>query len=344
MLKTRVTELLGIDYPIVSAPMVKMSGGRLAAAVSVAGGLGTFGCANALKNTDPKYIREQISYIRTETDKPFGAGFQTHHIATAPENFDTVLEEEVPVLLFSFADPRPWLRRAKETGAKTICQVQTLSDARMAIEGGADVLAAQGNEAGGHTGVMNLIPFIVRLVEEFPEVPIIAAGGISNGRSLAAVLTAGADGAWMGTAFAATEEDDEIPNSQKEKIVGSDGDDTVYTNVFNIINTAVGGGTPWPDGIASRAFNNRFSQEWHGRESELRERLDEVIPAYQEARQRGDLEAGPTYFGESASFINRVQTAAEVVRTVCNEAEQQLRRRTAELVHASDDRFGADGR
>ena len=332
MLKTRITELLGIERPVISAPMVKMSGGRLAAAVSLAGGLGTFGCANALKNTDPEYIREQISYIRSQTDRPFGAGFQTHHIAATPENFETVLEEGVPVLLFSFADPRPWLGRATESGAKTICQVQTIKDARMAIEGGADVLAAQGNESGGHTGVMNLIPFIVRLVEEFPSVPIIAAGGISNGRSLAAVLAAGADGAWMGTAFAATEEDDELPDSQKELIVGSDGDNTTYTHVFNIINTAANGGAPWPEGLASRAFSNRFSREWHGRETELRERLEEVLPAYREARQRGDIEAGPTYFGESASFINKVRTAAEVVHTVCDEAEQQLRRRATDLV------------
>ena len=112
MLKTRITQLLGIDRPIVLAPMVKMSGGRLAAAVSLAGGLGTFGGANAAKNTNPEYIREQVVYIRSQTDKPFGAGFQTQHINTAPQNFDTVLKEEVPVILLSFAEPRPWLGRA----------------------------------------------------------------------------------------------------------------------------------------------------------------------------------------------------------------------------------------
>lgn len=333
MLKTRITELLGIDRPIISAPMIKSSGGRLAAAVSLAGGLGTFGCVGAAKNTDPEYIREQIGYIRSQTDKPFGAGFLTQHIAAAPQNFDTVLEEEIPVILFSFADPRPWLSRAIESGAKTICQVQTVEDARIAVAAGADVVAAQGNESGGHTGIMNLIPFIVRLVEEFPDVPIIAAGGISNGRSLAAVLAAGADGAWMGTAFMATEEDDEVPNSQKELIVGSDGDDTIYTAVFNIVNTAAVGGAPWPEGLAARAFNNRFAQEWHGREAELQERLDEVLPAYQEARLQGDIEVGPTWMGQSAAFITTVRPAAEVLRTVCDEAEQQLRRRSADLVH-----------
>ena len=332
MLKTRITELLGIDRPIISAPMVRMSGGRLAAAVSSAGGLGTFGCANALKNTDPEYIREQIAYIRSQTDNPFGVGFQTQHIAAAPENFDTVLEEEVPVILFSFADPRPWLGRAKESGAKTVCQVQTVEDARIAVAGGADVVAAQGNESGGHTGVMNLIPFIVRLVEEFPDVPIIAAGGISNGRSLAAVLAAGADGAWMGTAFVAVVENDERPDSHKELIVRSDGDDTIYTQVFDILFHAAYGGGPWQKGIAARVFNNRLAQEWHGRENELREHLTEVLPSYLEGRERVDTALAPNFIGESAAFISSVRPAAEVVRTVCDEAEQQLRRRSADLI------------
>ena len=332
MLKTRITDLLGIDYPIISAPMIRSSGGRLAAAVSTAGGLGTFGCVNAAKTTGPDYIREQIVHIRSQTDKPFGAGFLTQHIAASPQNFDTVLEEEVPVILLSFADPRPWLSRAKESGATTICQVQTVEAARMAVEGGADLLAAQGNESGGHTGVMNLLPFLVRLIDEFPDVPIVAAGGISNGRSLAAVLAAGADGAWMGTAFVATEEDDEVPNTHKQLIVGSDGEDTVYTQVFDIINAAAIGGAPWPGGVAGRAFNNRFAKEWHGREAELRQRLDEVVPAYNEGRQRGDIDAAPTWIGQSAAFIHSVRPAAEVLRTICDEAEQQLRRRFADLV------------
>ncbi len=91
MLKTRITEMLGLDYPIISAPMIRSSGGRLAAAVSTAGGLGTFGCVDAANTTGPDYIREQIAHIRSKTDRPFGAGFITQHIAAAPQNFDTVL-------------------------------------------------------------------------------------------------------------------------------------------------------------------------------------------------------------------------------------------------------------
>ena len=234
MLQTRLTALLRIRYPIISAPMARMSGGHLAAAVSTAGGLGTFGGVTTAIPTGPDYIREQIRYIRSQTDQPFGVGFITQFLPLAPQNFETVLEEKVPVVLFSFADPRPWVRRAKERGALTICQVQTLQAARIAVAAGADILAAQGNEAGGHTGAMHLLPFLVQLVEEFPAIPVIAAGGIANGRSLAAVLAAGAEGAWVGTAFVATQENMEVPEIHKTRIVQLGGEDTVYTEVMDI--------------------------------------------------------------------------------------------------------------
>jgi len=244
-----------------------------------------------------------------------------------------VVEEEVPVVLFSFADPRPWLSWAKESGAVTICQVQTIEAARMVVAGGADILAAQGNEAGGHTGVQHLLPFLVQVADEFPDVPVVAAGGIGSGRSLAAVLAAGAEGAWMGTAFVATQEDNEVPNAHKELIVRRNGDDTIYSQVFDIINTAISGGPSWPEGIAGRAYNNRFAQEWYGREEELRARLEEVVPAYTEARQRGDFDTAPALLGKSAAFVNAIRPAGEVLRSICDEAEHQLRRRFAELVH-----------
>lgn len=332
MLKTRLTELLGIRYPIISAPMARTSGGRLAAAVSSAGGLGTFGGVSTAVPIGPDYIREQIRHIRSQTDRPFGVGFMTHRIPLYPQNFETVLEERVPVILFSFADPRPWMSRAKESGAITVCQVQTLEGARIAVAAGADVLAAQGNEAGGHTGTMNLLPFLVRLIDEFPNIPIIAAGGIASGRSLAAVLTAGAEGAWIGTAFVATQENNEVPDIHKERIVQSDGEDTVYTQVGDILNNKIQNTPSWPQGIAARVHNNRFIQEWHGRENELRTRLDEVIPVYTAARQRGDRDMVPLLFGQSAGSIHAVRPAAEVLRDICEEAEALLRQRSADLL------------
>ena len=163
--------------------------------------MGTFGGSNSF---GPDWFREQIGYIRSQTDRPFGVGFITQLIELAPENFEIALEEGPPVIIFSFADPRPWLGRARDAGAVTVCQVQSPEAARIAVDAGADMLLAQGNEAGGHTGEMNLLPLLVDVVEEFPDVPTLAAGGIPSGRALAAVLAAGAPGASLGTAFLAT--------------------------------------------------------------------------------------------------------------------------------------------
>lgn len=332
MLKTRLTQRLGIPYPIISAPMNGASGGRLAAAVSSAGGMGTFGCVNAGNTYDPAYIKQQINDIRSKTTNPFGAGFVTQNIARAPQNFEAVLERQVPVILFSFSDPTPWLRLAKESGAVTICQVQTMEGARLAAAAGADVLAVQGNDAGGHTGTLSLLPFLVRAVDEFPDLPVVAAGGIGDGRTLAAVLAAGAEGDWMGTAFTAVQEADEVADAHKELIVASDGENTIQTQVFDIVNTRLAGNADWPDGVSGRAYNNRFAQEWHGRENELRDRVDEIIPTCREARQRGDLETGSAWLGKAAAFVSAIKPAGDVLRTICDDAERHLRQRYVQSI------------
>jgi nitronate monooxygenase len=333
MLKTRLTDLLGLRYPVISAPMVRMSGGKLAGAVSAAGGLGTFGAAsNSPAAADPVYIREQIGLIRSVTDQPFGVGFITQALDVVPRNFEIVLEEKVPVVLFSFADPTPWVRRAKEAGAKVVCQVQSIEAARVAVAAGADVLAAQGNESGGHTGRQQLLPFLVYLVEEFPEIPVIAAGGIANGRSLAAVLAAGGEGAWVGTAFVATDENAEVPEIHKSQIVSLTGDDTVLTEVFDIVHTRARNTQAWPPGIAARVHNNAFIQSWHGREDELRAHVDEVVPIYAAAMKSGDRDIFPLLFGYSADFIHAVRPAADVLHDLCETAEQCLRGRAKDVL------------
>jgi nitronate monooxygenase len=198
ILRTKITELFKVSYPIMSAPMTNHSGGQLAAAVSRAGGLGSFG---GIHPGGPDWVREQIRYIRSQTDNPFGVGFITQFLDDFPSNFEVVLDEGVPVIAFSFADPQPWLTRAKRAGAITVCQVQSLEGASEAVEAGADALVVQGNAAGGRTGAMSLLPFLARVVDEFPQIPVMASGGISTGGTLAAVLAAGAEGAWVGTAF-----------------------------------------------------------------------------------------------------------------------------------------------
>lgn len=329
MLLTRITERLGIRYPVMSAPMSLHSGGRLAAAVSKAGGLGMFG---GVTPAGPDWVREQIRYVRSQTDKPFGVGFITNFIPAFPENLEVVLKEQVSVVAFSFGDPQPYLARAKEGDATVLCQVQTLEGAKQAVDAGADALVAQGNEAGGHTGTMNLLPFLARVVEAFPNVPVLAAGGIATGRTLAAALAAGADGAWVGTAFLATPEAVEVPDSYKERIVASDGEDTVFTEVFDIMESYVYGIPPWPEGIAGRAYNNTFAQEWHGREAELRERAADLAPAYTQALERRDPDVAGVLMGQSAAFVSAVRPAADVLHEICDDAERILRTRSTALL------------
>ncbi len=325
MIRTRVTQMFGIDYPVMSAPMALHSGGTLAAAVSNAGGLGTFGGLHPAKG--PDWVREEIEHIRSQTDRPFGIGFITAFLPMFQQHFEAVLEEKTPVVALSFGSPRPWLEKAKQAGAKVICQVQTMEQAEEAVATGADAIVAQGNEAGGHTGTMNLLPFLARVVDRFPDIPVLAAGGIASGRALAATLSAGADGAWVGTAFLATPEAIEIPQEYKQLIVESDGQDTVYTKVYDIM-----WGLPWPEGIAERVRSNRFTQEWHGREGELQQKREGLAPELMASREKFDPERGEVLYGQSAASVKAIRPAADVLRNLCVEAEQILRERPLELL------------
>lgn len=317
MLRTRFTDLLGLGLPVMSAPMSNHSGGQLAAAVSLAGGLGTFGGTN---DFGPEWLREQIAHVRSQTDRPFGVGFITQLIEYNTVNIEIALEERVPVFVFSFADPAPWVGRAKDAGAVTICQVQSLGLARQAVDAGADMLLAQGNEAGGHTGQTNLLPLLVDLVENYPGVPVLAAGGITSGRALAGVLAAGGEGASLGTAVLATPEAVEVPDAFKQRVILSDGQDTAFTRLYDLLGTR-----PWPEGIAGRVYRNRLVREWDERDAEILARREELASDVAAARAAHDTELSAVYMGQGAGQVNAIRPAAEVVRDICADAETILR-------------------
>ena len=319
MLRTAFTNLLNLSCPLLSAPMSNHSGGRLAAAVSQAGGLGCFGGSH---NFGPAWLGEQIAYVRAQTDQPFGVGFITPLLAADPQNFDRALAERVPVILLSFSDPQPWLGRAKAAGAIVLCQVQSWELAQAAVDAGADGLIAQGNAAGGHTGTMNLLPLLNGLLARYPELPILAAGGLATGRDLAAALAMGAAGASVGTAFLATPEAVEVPAAFKERIILSDGQDTAYTPFYDLLDDA-----PWPPGIAGRVYRNRLVREWAGREREVSARRTELAAAVAAARAGPDPEVAAVYMGQSAARVNAIRPAAAVVAAICREAEVMLRGR-----------------
>lgn len=327
MLRTRFTEMFGLDHPVMSAPMALHSGGKLAAAVSGAGGLGSFGGIHPAKG--PEWIRDEIGKVRSATDRPFGVGFITPFLPFAGPLFEATLRERVPVIALSFSDPRPWCAQAKATGARVICQVQTPADADLAVEAGADVLVAQGMEAGGHTGTVGLLPLLASVVRRHPDVPVLGAGGIADGRTLAAALTAGADGAWLGTAFLATPEAVEVHDVHKELIVASDGADTVFTRVYDIAS-----GLPWPATIGERVRRNRFTEEWTGREAELREHAPERAPpsGANPFEAPPDPETSAVLYGQSAGLVDDIRPAADVLQRVCDEAERILRTRAGQVL------------
>jgi nitronate monooxygenase len=316
-METRLTKLLGIQHPIVSAAMANHSGGRLAGAVSKAGGLGTFGVAGK----PPEWLRQEVAAVRSQTEAPFGVGFLTHHLQDDEELFAAALAERIPVIAFSFADPQPWLGRARDAGCKTICQVQSMQRAQEAVDAGADVLVAQGVEAGGHTGALSMLPLLEQVLDAYPDIPVVASGGIGSGRTLAAVLGAGADGAWMGTRFLATPEAVEVSQAHKDLIVHSDGSDTAFTAMWDQLLD-----NPWPEGIGGRGYANAFYRQWQGRERELADRLPYVREEWQRLRTADPIEQGAVWMGLSAGQVQSVMPAAEVIEQVMGEAERLLER------------------
>lgn len=310
MITTRFTELFGIEHPLMLAPMAMRTDGRLAAAVSAAGAFGSFG---GVTRNGPAWVTDQAAHVRANTGRPFAIGFITPFIEMMEPLFSAALDARPDVVALSFSDPRPWLEPIRESGARVMCQVQTLDAADLAVEAGTDVLVVQGNEAGGHTGTMGLLPFLVAVVARHPDVPVLAAGGIADGRALAAVLVAGADGAWLGTAFLAAEECD-IAHDYKSAVVASDGGDTVFTRAYDIAS-----GLPWPAPVGERVQRDAFTDEWTEREQELR---DAPVQPPTEA----------VLYGQAAASVRSVRPAAEIVRSIVDGAERALRDRTSALL------------
>lgn len=321
-LESRLCELLSIDKPIVLAPMVAYADGALAAAVSEAGGLGTFGAWSVL-HVDEEFVREQLADLRSRTARPFGVGFATHHIPACRKTFDAVLDAQVSAILFSFDDPTPWIPLVHSTGAKALCQVQSFVAAQQAVDAGADVLCVQGNEAGGHTGTANLLPLLRQVTKAFPNVPTLAAGGITDGASLAAVLAAGADGAWLGTAFLAAREVSYQQPALAEAIIASDGTDTIFSYAPDVVLQALHGGPEWPTGIGLRLRRNEITNEWHGREADLTgDRA--AVAAYVRRLTEGDEHLLPYLYGQGAGAIESIRPAGEIIDTLLADAKQRL--------------------
>jgi nitronate monooxygenase len=191
---------------------------------------------------------------------------------------EAALASRPDLVALSFGDPSPWIGRCRDAGVRVACQTQTYADVERAVGAGADLLVAQDNEAGGHTGKTGLLPLLSGMVENDPDVPVLAAGGIGDGTTLASALMAGAEGAWLGTSLLATPEAVEIDDHYKSFIVASDGSDTVFTRAYDILSPF-----RWPENIGERVRRNPFTDRWIDREAELEERRSEVAQARAEA-------------------------------------------------------------
>jgi nitronate monooxygenase len=242
-------------------------------------------------------------------------------MAKQPKLLDIALEHRPVAVMLAFGDPTPFVDKIKRAGALLVCQVQSVAMAREAVSAGADVLVAQGTEAGGHgmtRGTMSLVPEVVDAVAG--SVPVVAAGGIADGRGLAAALMLGASGILMGTRFYATAEA-AAADAAKERIRDAAGDDTARSIVFDISRSNV-----WPGAFTGRCLRNAHLQRWLGRESELLQRQDEEAAKFAAARKAGNFDIAAVIAGESAGLVHDICPAHALVERIVQEASELLAR------------------
>jgi nitronate monooxygenase len=313
MIVTALTQMFGLQHPIILAPMGGVSGGLLAASVSNAGGLGLVGGGYG----DDTWLRNELSRVKAETERPWGVGLITWSIDKSV--LELALGYRPAAFMLSFGDPRPYAPAIKAAGCKLVCQVQDLEGAQLALEAGADVIVAQGTEAGGHASGRATLPLVPAVVDAVAPIPVVAAGGIADGRGLAAALMMGAHGALLGTRFYASTEA-LGQDRAKQRIVAAQGNQTARTRVFDIVR-----GYAWPHQYTGRALRNRFMERWNGRESDLERALATEQPAYQASTRDNDYDTAMVWAGEAVDLIKSVEGAAVLVERISAQAEAQLR-------------------
>ena len=289
----------------------------MAGAVSRSGGLGLIGGGYG----DPAWLEEQFEAADGQS---VGVGFITWSLRNSPSLLTQVLKHEPKAVLLSFGDPRPFVAEIRAAGAKLICQCQDMAHVMDAVAVGADAVVAQGTEAGGHgasRGGMTLVPEAADYIRAHaPDTLLLAAGGIVDGRGLAAALMLGADGVLVGTRFWASKE--AIVNARHHAaIIDTDGDGTIRTRVADIARQL-----SWPTGFTARIRRNAFTERWHGHEDELKEKVVIEAPRYQKAFAEGDPDNAAVWFGEAAGLIDSIDTAETIVDRIAAEALACLKR------------------
>lgn len=322
---TEWSRAMGLQVPIVNAPMGGVAGGALAAAVSLAGGLGMVGIGSA---GTPEMLDTELRHL-SELDRPFGIGLVHWVVARDPGLLEAALAARPALLAVSFgdnlsgdnlfADRASWVAQAHDAGVVAAVQVGDLRAAHNAVDAGADVVIARGAEAGGHGEPrVGTLPLLAAILDDL-DVPVLAAGGVSNGRALAAVLAAGAAGAWIGTAFAACTEASTSRQARRRLLEASD-IDTVVTRVFDVAQDY-----PWPVELPERVLRNDFAYQWSGRETELATD-EQARAALAGAIAAHDHRRAPINAGHGVGVLTDVRPAADVINRLCSDARRLLDR------------------
>jgi nitronate monooxygenase len=315
-LKTRLTEKLGIEHPILLAPMNVIAGGKLAAAVSTAGGLGIIGGGYG----DADWLEQQYA---AAGNARVGCGFITWSMARHPKLLDQVLAKQPAALMLSFGEVEPHASRIKGRGVPLICQVQGMRYLREAVDAGADIIVAEGCEAGGHSGyrgVFTLVPEAADYLAKFsPNTVLVAAGGVGDGRGLAAALMLGADGVLVGTRFVASQES-EAPEGFRQAIIRADGDSTTKSTSVDVARKRY-----WPNPeFVVRVLKNGFVAKWHGRDRDLEKAIDVEYQRFWDAFRAGDAESSGVLLGEVSGIIRDAPPAGQIVENMVAQACQLL--------------------
>ncbi|MUL57461.1 nitronate monooxygenase [Mycobacterium sp. CBMA293] len=313
-LHTPLTELFGIEHPIVLAPMGDVSGGLLAAAVSEGGGLGLIGGGRG----DLTMLATECALAKQGTEKPWGVGLLTW--AVNDEIVDWVIAQQPAAIMLSFGDPAPFAKAVHGANIPLLSQVHTLDEAKQALDAGVQVLVAQGREAGGHHGGRSTLPFVPAVVDLAHDTPVLAAGGIADGRGLAAALALGAAGAMIGTRFEATHES-LLTAAEAKAMLKAKAEDTTTGRAIDIAVRPLE--TRWPSEWPARTLRSVFTDEWQGRDAEL----DADPKAQQEFRTKiveRNMDYLPIWAGEALDLIDDLELAAVLVKKIADDAERAL--------------------
>src|SRR5947209_8412405 len=322
MLHTYLTTTWHLRYPIIGAPMAYVGRGRLARAVSQAGGLGMIGIGST---ESVEFLAREAAIARGNDQMRFGIGMHAWAMEKRPDLLEAAIEANPFLISLSFGSPAPYVERLHQHSILLATQVNTRAEALHAVQAGVDLIVVQGMEAGGHvTGQVSTLP-LLQAVLDAVQVPVLAAGGIASPRGVAAALAAGAQGVWVGTALLASPECENTEHA-RARIVQAQETDTILTRAFDVAQ-----GLAWPPQYPGRALRNRFTDQWHARidalpqANEARQQLAEAI-----ASKNYDL--AYIYAGEAVGVVTQQQSAADVIQHLGEGAERLLRDRCARLL------------